>query len=253
MASLALPVIGGLAGLFGKPTTTTTNTSGNSTETDQMSGSTSSDIQTLLNTLSSIMSLSNIINQGQTTSSSTPTFTGAGQDFMDKLLTQYGAINKPVDMQGYQAGQTASINQNADLQRQSVANDMASRGLSTSPAAGTANANIDANRVAQINSMNAGIPILQNQLQLQNAAQSANILNALPRGMTNTGTTMGTQSGTSSQQGTNTQQGQTVQQSQTMSDLIKNLISQQTSVSKGSSGGGIGGFLGGLGAVLGGR
>lgn len=158
--------IAGLGGLFGAasgffptPTTTTTNGSFNNNSTQ----------------------------------TSTPNLDPATQAFLDQLRGQYSQLAaQPIDLSGYKAQQSNSINNNANALSQQAAASNAARGLSTSPVATTATNNINLNRSNQLNTLNQSIPLLQNQLQLQNLGAAGGFFNSIPKGSTTTGNQNGT-------------------------------------------------------------
>lgn len=238
-AQLGVAGLGGLAGAF--PTvgsSSGTSTSQNNT-TQQGSSNTynASDINSLLQTLSNLTSR----NTGTTTS--TPTLGGPQESLMDQLTRQYSNLaGSNQNLAPYAAQQTQMINRNSNLQSQAVQNAMAARGLSTSPVSGTAEANIQAQRVGQISNMLSGIPLLQQQLKTQNLGAAGGFLSSIPRAMTGTTDATSTQVGDTSQQGktTGVQTSDTNSTNNTQS-WAKTIQEQAT-----KQGGGIGGFLGGL-------
>ena len=237
----------GIAGLF--PQEQTTSTSGSSTTnsgTDTNSNYntySNQDISNLINTIN------NIIAQQQTqgTATTTPNLSPATQQFLDKLVSRYeDTAVRPFDARGYEASQSQNINRNADIASQSANNMMASRGLAFSPASATTAAGIDADRFRQQQQLSAGIPMLSNQMNLQNLGAAASFLNMIPKGSTTS--TLGSTS--SSQQQTGQQQGQqTGSQTGGGTSYQQNTGYQNTNqqqVQKSKSGGGLGGFLSGL-------
>jgi hypothetical protein len=226
---LPLLALLGLAGVFPQDY----SKSGTSDTTTDTTGKTTLD--TFLKTLSDYSQQT----AGTSVTGVQPTLSPATQQFMDTLIGRYTGMSAP-SLTGYSAQQTGNINTAADVQRQAVQNILAARGLSTSPVAATAEAGVEQNRLAQITNMMQGLPILKNQMDLQNLAGASAFFGAIPKGslttsatgQTTTGTTSGTQTGT--QTGTSQTTGTT----------------KGTTAEKGSSGGGPGGLFAGLGAGL---
>ena len=134
------------------------------------------------------------------TSTTTPNLSPELQALIDQIMKQAGGLTTP-SLSGYQAQQTQGINHNADLQSQSVNNIMASRGLATSPVAGTAQAGVEQQRFGQINQMNEGLPLLQNQMNLQNLGAASSAASMVPKGSTTSGNQTTTNSGNQTQGG----------------------------------------------------
>lgn len=214
---------------------TTTSNGSSTTQTDStMNGSSQSQLDSFLRSLSQL-------NSG---SSTTPTLTPEHQQLINSLIGKYGELlRKPFDTTGYQTLQTQGINNNSTLQKQAVDNIMASRGLASSPVAATSDANIEAGRISQINSMAQNIPMLQQQMQQQNLQGAIALAGAIPHGtttsgfQTQSGSQTGSQSGSQSQFATNSSQQKNE--------------NQQTQTTKAKQGGFLGNLLSGAGAALG--
>lgn len=242
-----LPGIGqGLAGLFPKTTSTTTDSSGSSNSTVDSNSNYNNFANT--NLLTSLLTLLNTATEQNSTgtSTTTPNLSPETQGLISKLTGSYSALAKPFDTAGYVAGQSQDINRRSDLASQSANNIMASRGLSTSPAAATTAMGIDTNRLNQLQSLSNSAPMIGNQMNLANLGAAAGFMNMIPHGTTTT--TAGSQTGTSSQSGS--QQGsQTGSQSSGGTAYQQQLgsnNSQQHQEQKTKAGGGLGGLLSGL-------
>jgi hypothetical protein len=241
---LGMVLKGGLGlagGLVGDPPTnvnTNQNTQGSS-ETNTNSSGNSSFEQWLKNFLESQTQT-----QGATTSTSTtnPNLSPATQQLIDSLTRKYQQLTTP-SLSGYAAQQTQGINRNADLQSQAVQSIMASRGLATSPVSGTSQANVEAGRFGEINKMQAGLPLLQNQLNTQNLGAAANFMQMIPPGgTTNTQDTNQTQRSDQSSGGQNFQNTWGYQGT----NSSQNTTGTQTTQKPGGVGAGLLGLLGGL-------
>lgn len=213
MIPAGLSALTGLLGaLFGGSQNTSTNsgsTSGTETNTSGSSNSTTS-LQDLLNFLNSVSGSTTGSTTGTGSSTSTPNLNPQSQAFVDNLTKQYSGLNAP-SVQGLVQNQSANINQNANAQGQALNSIMASRGLSTSPVAGTAAEGVNQNRINQIGNAQAQAPIEQQQLNLSNLAAKSGFANLLPglsgatttqnqaqnTGTTNNQTTTGQQSNNS--------------------------------------------------------
>lgn len=194
MASGTLPIISGLAGLFAgnssKNTNTQTQGTVNQTGTSNQSGSTTPNLSPLQQQLANL--------------------------FTSQSMNQ---ANKDPNLTDYEAGGLQTINANSNLQNQVLQNSLASRGLSFSPAAATAQTQQTINQGNQQSQFIQQIPLLARQLQQQNNAQLQSNFSALPTGVSTNSTG-------------NTSQNQTT-----------NATSQQQVT---TPGGGIAGLLGGI-------
>jgi Chaperone of endosialidase len=143
----------------------------------------------------------------QGTSVTNPNISPQLQALLNQIMQQAGGLQTP-NLSGYQAQQTQQINQASNLQSQAVQNIMAARGLSTSPVAGTTQANIAAQRQSQLVNLQESLPLLLQQLQIQNLTAEEGAAKAIPYGTTTTSNAIANnQSQTNSNQQTQTQQG----------------------------------------------
>jgi len=155
--------------------------------------------------------------------SSTPILSEENQALLHQLTNQYSHLAQVgVNLQPYQQQQEQQINRNSGLASRASMEALARRGLSNSPVAGTVAANQEGNRINQITNFQQGIPLLANQLNLQNAGAAGQFAASIPHGTSQTGNT----------------------------DSTSNTATTNNSTTKTSSGGGAGGFLGGLGKAL---
>lgn len=203
-------------------------------------------IQNLINTTQDSQMASSAASSSQSLGTSTPNLSPQTQQFLDQLIKRYSQQAQPVNMQGLEAGGIQGINRNADLQQQAVQNIMAARGLSTSPVSGTAAGSVDNQRFQAINQFQQSLPLMQNQMNLQNLNAAGGFFNQIPYGTTQTGAQSGTSSGlqathaTSEQQST---QGETVQSSGTQRGTQVTKVPEQSKLTK------ILGVAGGLGSI----
>jgi hypothetical protein len=181
MASFVLPIISGLAGLFGGNSTKTTNTNSsfNNASNTNTSGSTTPNLSPLQQSLSNMF---------------------GGQS--ETMANNTGNL-----LNGYTASGLQNINQAGQAQTSVLNNVLASRGLANSPDAATANTMNTENQLNQSQQLLSSIPLLQRQLQQQNIAQLQGAFSALPTGVSTTGTSASTNSGTGQQQQTTTTPG----------------------------------------------
>lgn len=245
--------LGTLAGGLGTPM----NSSTQSNSTSNSDISTQQDSNTKLDTLLNLLNNYSQDTTGTTTSTGTtvqgtmPTLSPATQAFMDQLISKYGGMTAPA-LTGYGAQQTGVINNQANVQKQALDNILAARGLSTSPAAATAQAGIEQNRLNNITSMQQGLPLLQNQLNLQNLAGASAFFSAIPKGTLTTGasnqTTQTNQSTTGQSSGTQT--GSQTGSTSTTGSQKGTTTNTGSSTTQGTSGGGAGGAAGAAGAGL---
>jgi hypothetical protein len=146
-------------------------------------------------------------------STSNPILSSSAQDFLNKLTSYYtNYIQQSPDLSGYYAQQANGINNNAQLADRYTQEQLAARGLSTSPVAASITNTNNLNRVNQLNTVQQQLPLLQRQLTGEALGQGAGFFSQIPRGQTNQ-----------------------MNQSQTTNQTTKS-----------SSGGGLGGLLSGL-------
>ncbi len=243
-------ILGGVGGLVagllpGGPTVTNTNQNTNTqSETNSNTSGNSSFEQWLQNFLETQAQ-----RQASTTSTSTtnPNLSPATQQLINSLTQKYQQQTLP-SLQGYQAQQTQGINRNADLQNQAVQSIMASRGLAASPVAATAQANTEAGRFGEINKMQAGIPLLQHQMDQGNLAAAANFMQMIPHGTTTTGGTTSDETSSQTQRQNQTSGGQQFNNTWGYqgTNQSQNSTGSQTTQQKGSTAAGLTGLLAGL-------
>jgi hypothetical protein len=240
-----LPILTATAGAAGTPFSSTSQTSGTTSNvgtTQSSSAATTNQqlMQDFANAFTQMMS-------GSSTSAgtTTPTLSPESAAFMNQLIQKYTTQTAP-SLTGYSAGQTQGINANAGLQHQAVNNIMASRGLATSPVAATAEAGVEQNRVNQITNMQEQLPLLQNQLNLQNLGAATQFFNTLPRGQQTAQIGTQQQTGSGTQTGTSTSTGTTQQTGTGTTNTSSAGTSTGTGRQSGSSGGGVGGAAAGL-------
>ncbi len=178
MAGFVLPIISGLAGLFGSSPkqNTQNNTSDSNTSFNNNSTSTTtpelSDLQQLLSKVA-----------------------GYG------ALNQYGKGSGDL-IDSIRQGGIKSINAGTDIKSKAVSNILASRGQSYSPAAVGALSNPQSDRVSQYAQLDQSLPQIGYQIDQNNFQNLLSAFKALPTATTTTGsssgnqTTHGTQSGT---------------------------------------------------------
>jgi len=243
-AGLYTGIAAALAGAAGAIPTTASGTTDQNTSSTQNTSGTSASSTDLLNFLQTLMQISGATQQ-TTTGTTSAVLTPEEQALMSKLVSQAGGLQAP-SLGGYVAGQTANINAAADAQSKAVDAIMASRGLSTSPVAATAQGGVQQNRINQITGMQQQAPLLLNQLQLANLAGASNLFGQLPKGTTTTGT----QAGTSTQTQTGTQTGQQTGSTLANQSGMQTGTSATTGTSTQTKPGGLAGALGGAGSVL---
>ncbi len=187
MAAFIAPLIGGLAGLFGGGKQQKTQTSGTISNTGTgtfnqqgtSTGSTTGQHQDVFGSQTQ-----NVHNLSPFQQMLAQRFTsGAG-----KLADQ------AADMSGYTAGGLQGINQGANANTNVINNMLASRGLSFSPAAATAQTQNLANTQNQQSQFLQQVPLLQRQLQSQANTGLEQAFSTLP--VDTTQTTAGGSSGT---------------------------------------------------------
>lgn len=216
-----LNVAGGIGGLLQALLGGSTNNTGSGTTSSNGWSNQNSNYSTILNNLLNTLQNTNqntSQNQQQQTTGQTVSGSNLGpqqQQLLSQLTQRYSNLQPP-SMAGYGAQQTQQINRNADLQGQAVNSVMGARGLASSPAAGTAQNNVEAQRIGNITQMQEQLPLLQNQLNLQNMGAAGGFLSSIPsilgQTVTNTGNTnVNGQTNMTGQQTGQQTQGQTSQ------------------------------------------
>lgn len=200
----ALAGTGALAGAIPDSSHYRQNTQSNQDVTSTYNTGDYTDMTTLMNWLSQMMSQTTGTSDTQFNQSTTPTLSPEATAYMNSLMQKFQGMTTP-SLTGYSGYQTSNINANSDAQRQAVGNIMASRGLTGSPAAAAAEANIEQNRINQITGMQQQLPLLQNQLNLANLGAAANYFAMLPRGQQTTGSQQQQTAQTTNQQSSGSQ------------------------------------------------
>lgn len=174
-----------VSSLIPQSSSSTTNTAQNTNQDTTYNTGQTMDITTLMQMIRDLTQSTTGQTDTHGTSTATPTMSPEATAFMNSLIGKFQGLQTP-SLTGYSGFQTGQINANADAQNQAVQNVMAARGLSTSPAAATAQANIDQNRINQITQMQQQLPLLQNQLNLANLGAASNFFSTIPRGLATT-------------------------------------------------------------------
>jgi hypothetical protein len=204
MASLIPAAISGLAGLFGGGKQQKTQTSG--TITNNQSG--------------------NFSQQGNTsgTSSNTANLNPLQMNLANQFTRgAQNLANSAADMTGYTQQGLQGINAGAAAGTNVLNNILASRGLSFSPAAASAQTQNQLNRINQQSQFLSKIPLLQRQLQTQANQGLEQAFSTMPINTTQTSSGTTSQSGQTSQQGTQTQQGTNLVSGNPMGGLFSGL------------------------------
>jgi|ERR1035437_6306389 hypothetical protein len=184
MASFVLPIISGLAGLFGGGSTKQTNTNSTTNQSQNQN--------------------QNYSNTNTSTPNLNPFQQQLAQMFTQGSMDQFksGTNMAPYTSQGLQ-----QIQGQGNANSKTIANNLASRGLSYSPAAANSTTQNTLNTGGQMNSFLQGVPLLQHQLQQGNLQQLMQAFSTQPTGVTTSGSgdATGTSTGTSTMNGTSTQ------------------------------------------------
>lgn len=228
MAGFILPIVSGLAGLFGggkqQQTKGTQDTSTHGTTTNN---TTTGQTGTTTGTTSGTQTSTNVHNLSPLQQQLADTFTKGALDLNSSAA----------DLSGYKNAGLQGINEASDAQNMVLRNTLAARGLSFSPAAANAETMGVQNRLNQQSQFLQGLPLLQRQLQQQSQQGLISAFGALPIDSTQTGQTSGTTSGTTNLSGFSNMAGTSDQTGHT----------DQTGTVSGNP---LGGLLGGLGAGL---
>lgn len=179
MASFVLPIISGLAGFLG----------GGKQQQQTQTG----------------VSSQNAAGQSFTGATSTPNLSPF-QQALAGLFTQGASslYNTSANLSPYTTAGLTAIQGQGGGNAQTIANNIAQRGLAYSPAALNPITQNVLNTGNQANQFLSSVPLLQRQLQQQGLSGLLSAFSALPTGQTTAGTssTFGNQSGTSSGTGT---------------------------------------------------
>lgn len=170
MASFVLPLISGLAGLFGGGTQKTVNTTG------QQNGSSGG--------------WSNGGSSNTNSFNYNPLQQATANNFLNSANNQ---VKNAADLTPYTQQGLQGINQQGNANASAISNNLAARGLSFSPAAGTALTQNQLNTGNQEQQFMSQVPLLQNQLQTQAQTNAENALRGSGVSQTQTGTQYGNQ------------------------------------------------------------
>jgi hypothetical protein len=183
MASFVLPLVSGLAGLFGSSNKSTTNSNSNSINQTQTQNQ----------------------QQSQSGFNYNPLQTALMNNFSNSANNQ---LNNATNLTPYTQSGLQNIQGQGQANQTALSANLASRGLSSSPAAATALTQNQLNTGNQEQNFMAQIPLLQNQLQTQ-AQQNAEAAFRTPGvATTSSGTSGGTTLTQGANQGTSTTTGQ---------------------------------------------
>jgi hypothetical protein len=148
-------ILGGAAGLF--PTT------GNQTTTGTMHGTSSG--------------------------SYSPNLSPTAQSLLNNLVNQYSTLaSQGPNLSDYEAAQGNAINKTYNAAQQKTQQEMAARGLATSPVSGSVQSSQDMARASAMGQLHQSIPLLQQQLQLQDLAPLMQLFQSIPYGYSTSGT-----------------------------------------------------------------
>lgn len=172
------------------------------------------------------------------TSSSTPTFDPITEALRQQLIQSAGQqLSSVPSANSLISSGIQNINQGTDASRSALQQTLAARGLTYSPLAGSATANLENQRIGAGVSYANQAPALQQQLYTNALSNALNTFRAMP--FATTGTTTGS---------TNQSQSQNTTQNQTTSGTQN---TNQTQQQQQKTGGGWGGVLGAVGGLLG--
>lgn len=230
-----------------------TNTGGtsNTLSTQNQVGSSNNSANFNQQLLSLLQTLSHTEGSGTNTSTTTPNLSPQTQALINSLTAKYQNLTTP-SLTGYEAQQTQGFNRNADLQQQAAQQMMASRGLSTSPVAGTTAVSIDAQRFGNITRMQEGLPLLRDQLDVSHLGAAAQFMNMIPHGTTTTGASTNVADTTGLQTQNQTSGGTSNNWGNTANSLVGTSGTNSTSTSQklGSTSAGLAGAAGGIANLL---
>lgn len=250
LSSLLALLGGGVAGAIPKNSTQTSSTAGFNDNTT----SSTQNLQQLLQSLVSGNSTGSAnTNTSGTQSTSGITSSGYGDsvsaDLARRVASAFSSLAAP-NMDAIRGQGNEQINRGSEQIGQSQQEALAARGLSTSPVAGAIAAGNEGDRFGKLTSFSQSLPLLQNQLTLQNLAGANSFLASAPKTTTTTGSTTqagntsGTTAGTTSQ---NTQSNQTGSNS---GSTVSSGQSGTNNTTQNTAGGGGLGAIGGLATIL---
>lgn len=93
-----------------------------------------------------------------------------------------GNLNEDVDLKGYESQGLQTINQGSEAAKTALQQTLASRGLTYSPMAGAATANLETQRIGQGVNFQNQLPLLKQQLYQQKLQQALQGFSAMPYG-----------------------------------------------------------------------
>ena len=127
------------------------------------------------------------------TSTSTPQLSPE-QEAIYGLLSQnvMNRLRGQTPLAGYEASGLQNINESSDAIRRSIEGRLTSRGLIGSPMGATALSNLDISRGSEAAKFRNSLPLLQNDLDLQNLGAAGTVFGLRPFGETRTSSGTGT-------------------------------------------------------------
>jgi len=141
-------------------------------------------------------------------STSTPTYDPKALSFRDILINNVlKGMNVIPSEEDILFGNIDSVNNARRLQKILTESNLASRGLSYSPAAGTAIGNVENQRISDIIGAHREAPLQYQQYRQQAMAPALSLFSQIPYGTTQKGTSTTSRSGTQQTSGTTTQPG----------------------------------------------
>lgn len=172
--------------------------------------------------ISGISALSGALSNRKKTATQESTTTQRGSSFTDlydlpmlsnEAATGFGTglnslinrVGRGVDISGLRSSGIRDINRSGDLQSRALERMLAARGLSNSPAAAAIGARQEDERTGKLFDFIQSLPLLQRQLESEDAMNLVRAASSMPIGTHRTGTT--TTEGTSTSTGTATQPG----------------------------------------------
>lgn len=227
--------LSGLQGFF--PQTQNTNTTGSSNSNTNTSGNQSGQTSQLLQSLAQLMGSS------QTQSGTQNTLGTQGNALLSQMQPLLNSMSTPFNAAAYTGAQDSNINSAATAQQNNANQQLAARGLASSPTAAVTNAGIDASRIGQQTQVQNTLPQVEQAYNTQNLNNLSGVLSQLPRNST-------TQSNQQQQQTSNSNQSGSGTSNSTMNGNSNTNTNSNQQTQAGPSGG-FSGLLNGVGSALG--
>lgn len=125
-------------------------------------------------------------------SSFTPNLDPATTAFLSRLMSTSSGMLSPTNLSGYESGQENNLARQQAIAKMALNTSLASRGLSNSPISLTADQNLQNQGFQQLAQFRESLPMLSQQLMLQNLGAATGLFAQVPKGYSTSQSQTGT-------------------------------------------------------------